>query len=149
MTVPDVGDLPDRLRIAVALAAAGDPSRADLRAPAVAACGRSLIATVVDSLARRRTAGTPRLVLVEGGTPLRATIAGRLWAALARGRRGPEWISVLNAALVLLADHDLAASTFAARVAASVRADPYAVVAAGMGPMTARCTAAPGAGPGT
>jgi citrate synthase len=34
---------------------------------------------------------------------------------------------------VVLADHELAASTLAARVAASVRADPYAVVSAGLG----------------
>jgi citrate synthase len=33
----------------------------------------------------------------------------------------------------MLADHELAASTLAARVAASVRADPYAVVATGLG----------------
>jgi citrate synthase len=39
---------------------------------------------------------------------------------------------VLDAALVLVADHELAASTVAARVAASVRADPYAVAAAGL-----------------
>ena len=32
-----------------------------------------------------------------------------------------------------MADHELAASTLAARVAASVRADPYAVVATGLG----------------
>ena len=35
--------------------------------------------------------------------------------------------------MVLLADHELAASTLAARVAASMRADPYAVVATGLG----------------
>ena len=46
------------------------------------------------------------------------------------GRRAQ---GALRAALVLLADHELAASTFAARVAASVRADPYAVVATGLG----------------
>ena len=39
---------------------------------------------------------------------------------------------MVDAALVLLADHELAASTVAARVAASVRADPYAVVSAGL-----------------
>ena len=33
---------------------------------------------------------------------------------------------------MLLADHELAASTVAARVAASVRADPYAVASAGL-----------------
>jgi citrate synthase len=41
----------------------------------------------------------------------------------------------LRVALVLLADHELAASTLAARVAASVRADPYAAVTAGLGVM--------------
>ena len=62
-------------------------------------------------------------------------LADRLWDALAdadadgtRAQRGS-----LNAALILLADHGLAASTFAARVAASVRADPYSIVQAGMG----------------
>ena len=41
--------------------------------------------------------------------------------------------TVVDTALVLLADHDLAASTFAARVAASTRADPYSVILAGLG----------------
>jgi citrate synthase len=35
--------------------------------------------------------------------------------------------------LIVLADHDLAVSTVAARVAASARANPYAVVSAGLG----------------
>jgi citrate synthase len=39
----------------------------------------------------------------------------------------------VSAALVLLADHELAASTLAVRAAASVRADPYAVVGTGLG----------------
>jgi citrate synthase len=136
LSVPERGDLPDRVRVAVALAAADDLSRADLRPEAVAACGRSLIATVVDSLPAPGDGRTPRLVLADGRAPLRDTIAGRLWARLAHVRPHPESVAVLNAALVLLADHDLAASTFAARVAASVRADPYAVVSAGMGPLS-------------
>ena len=39
----------------------------------------------------------------------------------------------MNQALVLLADHELATSTMAARVAASTHADPFAVVLAGFG----------------
>jgi citrate synthase len=35
--------------------------------------------------------------------------------------------------MALLVDHGLAGSTFAARIAASVRADPYSVVGAGLG----------------
>ena len=42
-------------------------------------------------------------------------------------------VELLDAALVLLADHELATSTLAARVAASTRADPFAVVLAGLG----------------
>ena len=55
--------------------------------------------------------------------------------AAVRRRPSPALRRALSAALVLLADHELAASTLAARVAASVRADPYAVVATGLGAM--------------
>jgi citrate synthase len=60
-------------------------------------------------------------------------IADRLWSRLCDRRASPALRRVLSAALVLLADHELAASTLAARAAASVRADPYAVVATGLG----------------
>jgi citrate synthase len=60
-------------------------------------------------------------------------IAGRLWSRLAGRRAAPALLRALSAALVLVADHELAASTLAARVAASVRADLYAVVATGLG----------------
>jgi citrate synthase len=140
--LPTHGDLLDLARVAVALAALDDPSRADLRPEAVAACGRALIATMVDSLPARRRR-VPELVLGANGEagpalsrPLRGTIAGRLWVRLTEGRAQPGLVRALNAALVLLADHDLAPSTFAARIAASVRADPYAVVSAGLGPVS-------------
>jgi citrate synthase len=42
-------------------------------------------------------------------------------------------VRALNAALVLLADHELATSTLAVRLAASTRADPYDAVLAGLG----------------
>ena len=61
------------------------------------------------------------------------SIAARLWRRLCPRPPEPGLLAALQAALVLLSDHELAASTFAARVAASVRADPYAVVATGLG----------------
>lgn len=133
--MPDVPRLADRLRVAVPVAAASDPLRGDLDTDAVVGTGRSLIATMVESLPPLGDGRTPRLALPAGGTPLRGTIAGRLWARLTPDRPRPGLVGVLNAALVLLADHELAASTFAARVAASTRADPYAVVTAGLGPL--------------
>ncbi len=62
-------------------------------------------------------------------------MAARLAPKLCTGPVPDGLIRVLNAALVLVADHELAASTLAARVAASMRADPYAVVATGLGAM--------------
>ncbi|HEX2622350.1 MAG TPA: citrate synthase, partial [Phototrophicaceae bacterium] len=44
----------------------------------------------------------------------------------------PQDTQIINAALILSADHELNASSFAARVAAGVDANPYAVVMAGL-----------------
>ncbi|MCU1502785.1 MAG: binding domain protein excisionase family [Ilumatobacteraceae bacterium] len=122
----------DSLRITTACAAAADPMRADLERGAVAAAGRHLIASMVDSLADQRPGRVPQLTLRDGRR-VRGTIAGRLWTALAPQRPRAGMVETLNAILVLLADHELAASTLAARVAASARADPYSVVGAGLG----------------
>ncbi|MFT3854014.1 MAG: citrate/2-methylcitrate synthase [Ilumatobacteraceae bacterium] len=120
----------DRLRIALAYAAAADPFRANLDPPSVASAGRHTIATMVDGL-REHDGPIPRLDV--GATSRRRSIAARLWVALAGRRRAAGDVELLNAALVLLADHELAGSTLAARVAASTRADPYAVIGAGLG----------------
>jgi citrate synthase len=60
-------------------------------------------------------------------------VAERLWSRLCDRPASPALMHAMSAALVLLADHELAASTLAARAAASVRADPYAVVGTGLG----------------
>ena len=104
--------------IAAALAA-GDELRLELHPAAVTAAGRSLIAGLVDCLPHRDAAAAD-------------SIAARLWDGLCALPPAPELVGVVDVALVLLADHELAASTVAARVAASVRADPYAVVSAGL-----------------
>jgi citrate synthase len=86
--------------------------------------------------ARPVSAGPVSAVPVSAG-PVSAgpdqPIAQRLWSRLCDRRESPALRRAFSAALVLLADHELAASTLAARAAASVRADPYAVVATGMG----------------
>ena len=111
----------ERIRVIAAALAAGDEMRLELRPAAVTAAARSLIAGLVDCLPHP---GPPPAV---GGS-----IAVRLWGGLSTLDPEPDLVGVLDAALVLLADHELAASTVAARVAASVRADPYAVVSAGL-----------------
>ena len=47
-------------------------------------------------------------------------------------RPSPELVDAIDAALVLLADHELATSTLAVRIAASVRSSPYTAIVAGL-----------------
>jgi len=120
------GTLPlERLQVIVPALAAADPLRLHLDRPAVIAAGRCLIAGMVECM----PAVGPHEP--EGAS----TIAERLVSRLCLVSPRPGMLDAIRAALVLLADHELAASTLAARVAASVRADPYAVVATGLGAM--------------
>jgi citrate synthase len=61
------------------------------------------------------------------------SLAARLFPRFSPLPETSARVELLDAALVLLADHELATSTLAARVAASTRADPFAVVLAGLG----------------
>jgi citrate synthase len=125
------GTLPlDRLRVAAAALAAADELRFELHPDAVVTTGRALIAGLVDSL----PALGPTVAAPDGGARLHAeAVAARLWRRLCPVPPGPGMVDVLDVALVLAADHELAASAVAARVAASVQADPYAVVGTGLG----------------
>jgi citrate synthase len=150
------GTLPlERLQVIVPAMAATDPLRLHLDPSAVIAAARCLISGMVDCLPAAASGpaapasaghgadeggsrpvpagGTPGGGTPAAGTPAAGTIAERLALRLCPGRLAPGLTAALRAALVLLADHELAASTLAARVAASVRADPYAVVATGLG----------------
>jgi citrate synthase len=116
------GTLPlERLQVIVPAMAATDPLRLQLDPSAVVAAGRNVIAGMVDCL--------PPVAAESSEGP----VAGRLWDRLCGQRASPGLLRATSAALVLLADHELAASTLAARAAASVRADPYAVVGTGLG----------------
>jgi citrate synthase len=118
----------ERLQVIVPAVAATDRLRLHLDRPAVMAAARSLIAAMVDCL--------PLAGQAQGAPAGDESIAGRLAPKLCQRPPSPGLIAALRAALVLLADHELAASTLAARVAASVRADPYAVVGTGLGAMS-------------
>ncbi len=111
----------DLIPVAVASLAAADPDRADRRPDAVRRTAARILAGVLE-------------ILAPGGE---GAAAPRLWPALRPdgGRPRPAQLGALDAALVLLADHELAASTLATRVAASAWADPYRAVLAGLGPI--------------
>ena len=142
--LPD-GTLPlERLQVIVPALAATDQFRLHLDQPAVVAAGRALIAGMAGALpdsgdgsgslgSGSLSSGARRSGPLE--TKAGNSVAARLACKLCRGPVPARLTDVLNAALVLVADHELAASTLAARVAASMRADPYAVVATGLGAM--------------
>ncbi|NUW36153.1 hypothetical protein HTZ77_32775 [Nonomuraea sp. SMC257] len=153
----------DRLQVITTVLGAADSLRHQLDPASVAATGRRLVAGLVDALPQPDDAPTPDdapqpgdaptpddapqpgdAPTLGGASPLppasgggssggRGAVAERLWARLCPRPATPALLAALQAALVLLADHELAASTLAARVAASARADPYAVVLTGLG----------------
>lgn len=108
----------DRMMAGVVAAAAADPFRADRSAIGVTTSGRILIRTLVDALP-------------AAAEPMGERIADRLWSRLTTA--DPDHADLLDLALVLLADHGMATSTLAARLAASTRAAPHAVLVAGLG----------------
>lgn len=87
--------------------------------------------------ARRLLAVVPSVL----GGPRRGTVAERLaaaWTSTRTSRPSAELVDAVSRALVLLADHELATSTLAVRVAASVRTDPMSAVTAGLATVRGR-----------
>ena len=115
--------LPDRLRVAVASLRPCDPLRNDRRPASVAARAGTLIATMVKALPPVDARDEPTAT---------GSIALRLWTRVSSLEPTSARVRALDRALSLLADHEMAASTLAVRVAASTWADPYLLVLAGL-----------------
>jgi citrate synthase len=112
----------DVIPAVVALLGAVDPAASDRGAEAVRRTGARIFAAIL-------------FVLESAAGAADRAVAARLWTALDPSGRTPSapQRAALDGALVLLADHELAASTLAARVAASAWAGPYRTVLAGLG----------------
>jgi citrate synthase len=74
----------------------------------------------------------PIPLVLDDGRIRAGSLAERLASALVASPT-PELVQGVNAVLVLMADHELATSTMAVRVAASTRADVYDALLAGLG----------------
>ncbi len=126
----------DRFRIAVATAAAADPLRGDLSPAVVRRTAPRIVRAMIGALPEIAESSVDHepgrgADGVDGGPSM--TVARLLWPRLTSQPATTARLRALDIALALMADHGLATSTFAVRVAASVRADPYAVVGAGLG----------------
>ncbi|MDL9946335.1 citrate synthase [Gordonia sp. ABSL11-1] len=121
---PDARGL-DLIRLTVDVLGARDPGRHRRESSAVAETAARIVGACVDVLGPDGDR--------VGGPGGRASIAARLWPCLTDERPTRRKVDLLDTALILLADHDLAAGTVAARVAASARGSIYAVLGAGLG----------------
>lgn len=117
----------DRYFLAISVAASADPTSHSREPDAVRRRGARIIGLLVDSLPDAG-GGAGRAAPSDDPEP----IAARLWPGLSASAATPGAVQALNSALVLLADHELASSTLAARVAASTWADIYRVLIAGL-----------------
>lgn len=139
--LPDRTSSMDRLRMSVTAASAVDPLRHDLSESAIQAAGRQIICVMVDALPiiAPKTSSGPSDSRLSGSRLssgiLSDSIADRLWPRLSSVKSTASQREALNSALVALADHGLASSTFGVRVAGSVRSDPYSAVQTGLGVM--------------
>lgn len=116
MVRPDLSAV-ERFQVMLPLAAAGDLSAFDLRPPAVISAGGRILWLLVQA------AGPG-----EGGTA-----GDGIVAVLQHSWSLPDdAVPLLNAALILCADHELNVSSFTARCVASAGGTPYGVVQAGL-----------------
>jgi citrate synthase len=108
----------DRFAAMIPCVAAHDPFRNDLSPPTVRRAAATLVMTLVEAL-------PPAAPASKRAGRIAATLAHRL-----SRRPTARLVEGLELALVLVADHGLAASTLAARVAANMRAPIYSSVQA-------------------
>jgi citrate synthase len=104
---------------------ARDSGRFDPSPQSVLQRARTLVRRMAASLALPGAAERVPAALAASGVAAAVAMA-------ARGSRDPDLVRVIDQALVLVADHELNVSAFAARVAASAGADLYASLAAAL-----------------
>ncbi|MFN8445128.1 MAG: citrate synthase family protein [Caldilineaceae bacterium] len=105
----------DRFQMVLPLAAAVDLAAFNLEPSAVAKCG----ARILRLLATLASEGQGAIMIAKQ-------------LQLAWSPQNDDVLPLLNSALILCADHELNASSFTARCAASAGSNPYAVVNAGL-----------------
>jgi citrate synthase len=111
-------------------AANGPPSSPDWPA-----WGRTLISALIEASGPALAAAGPSAP-ASAATDRSGPVAWRVWQRWSPLRPARARVRALNTALVLLAEHELAPSTLAVRVAASARATPAGCLLAGLGTLS-------------
>ena len=111
----------ERCQVRLATIAAEDLAALDLTRAGIIRTGRTILAELVAAIVNAE----------PGGDPVHQQLAA------AWGRDAAD-ADLIRRCLVLLADHELNASAFVARVVASTGATPYAVISAALGALSGR-----------
>jgi citrate synthase len=131
---PLAREVPVLQRFAIAVAAmtgvTGSDVTADACTPDWPSCGRRMISCLIEA------SGPASLTPDPAGSDTADHVALRLWQRWSPLRPTDPRVRALNIALVLLAEHELALSTLAVRVAASARASPASCLLAGLGTLS-------------
>lgn len=106
----------EAFQMSLLMAAAQDPTAYDLRTTAVQQTARKIVQLLTSVAAGRAVGDSIAQTLAQNWLPSQQAAGARL----------------LNAALILLADHEFNVSSFTARCVASASATPYQVVVAGL-----------------
>ena len=109
----------DALRVATGALASTDEVRFGVGEAAQVVGARTILTRLVQAL-------------MQLSDPASRSFAALVWSRLCDRIPSPEELAALNGVMVLMADHGISPSTFAARTAASYRADLYGVVQAGL-----------------
>jgi citrate synthase len=118
---PDVGSLPlDRLRVAISELGIRDQLRFGKTPEAIRVTGRTVLVDLMAAL--------PPV----GGAPETPGFVDQLWPRLASGAPQRNTTAALESAMIIIADHGVAPSTLAVRIAAGYRADLYGAIQSGM-----------------
>jgi citrate synthase len=130
--LPEGVMMTDKLMVAVSIVGALDGPGSTYHAPEVVASSRKLLVTMIDAFPQL---SEPLSLTDDGlGASSPGPFAATLWSRLSPRQPAVAEVRLLDMALILAAEHGLAApSTTVARTAASLGATVYGVVAAGIG----------------
>jgi len=128
----------DRMTAAVAVASGSLNAHGviDLDTPPARWLRRTLVAVLLESFPEASALASRTAIAA-----LKTTIAARLWTRLSPLRATPPRVAALDCAMVLLAEHELATSTLAVRIATSVRAPLTSVLTCGMATLSGQAHA--------
>jgi citrate synthase len=98
----------------------------------------SLVATIIDTLPNVGDGQRAADLILDDGRRIEDSLAARLTTRLTGRLADEEVVRAVNAALILLADHELTPATLAVRIAASTRATYHDAMLVGVSSASAR-----------